>query len=161
MCHSCDFATPLGPDLHVKNAAARTYAHAGRSCLRGAAVPVMAIHVWVGRHPNTSRYNDTASSPDERRRIRFYPTPAWRQRAPRYPGVHPHIASSRAFGGLAGSCGLREPHWELLDGRGRLLPLDKKERLAAPFAPGIGTDAGKPSFNQQASPSLQAARGET
>jgi hypothetical protein len=27
------------------------------------------------------------------------------QRAPRYPGVHPHVASGRAFGGLAGSWG--------------------------------------------------------
>jgi hypothetical protein len=40
---------------------------------------VIAIHVWVGRHPNTSRYNDAASSPDERRPVRFYPMPAWRK----------------------------------------------------------------------------------
>ena len=40
---------------------------------------VIAIHVWVGRHPNTSRYYDAASSPDERRPVRFYPMPAWRK----------------------------------------------------------------------------------
>jgi hypothetical protein len=43
--------------------------------------------------------------------------------------VHPHIASDCAFGGLAGSCGLRERHWELLgrdegtETRNRLVPL--------------------------------------
>ena len=31
------------------------------------------------RHPNTSRYNDAASSPDEPRPVRFYPMPAWRK----------------------------------------------------------------------------------
>jgi hypothetical protein len=40
---------------------------------------VIVIHVWVGRHPNTSRFNDAASSPDERRPVRFYPMPAWRK----------------------------------------------------------------------------------
>jgi hypothetical protein len=49
--------------------------------------------------------------------VRFYPTLAWRNARRDIRGVHPHIAGGRAFGGLAGSCGLREPHWELL-GRG-------------------------------------------
>jgi hypothetical protein len=84
-------------------------------------VPVMAIHVGVGRHPNISRYNDAASSPDERRPVRLSPIPAWRNARRDIRGVHPHIASDCAFGGLAGSCGLRERHWELLGrDRGRL-----------------------------------------
>jgi hypothetical protein len=86
-------------------------------CLRVTGVPVIAIHVWVGRHPDTSRYNDAASSPDERRPVRFYPMPAWRK--PRrdirgYTRISPAGVPSAA---PLAHAGYANPHWELL-GRG-------------------------------------------
>ena len=40
-------------------------------CLRVTGVPSLPV--------DTTRYNDAASSPDERRPVRFYPMPAWRK----------------------------------------------------------------------------------